>query len=203
MAEILMKRCRVLLPVFAVVLGLALAACQKAETPAAPPGVTTKTPPPAPPPPVAPDTPLGKLVKVERTEHTLVHVLSLTRSGVNGWSDKDQKAGKGKTFLVLHFEGKPAKPLPEMELPTMYPIDFRETSSAVIMALVYDAPWLTDLAGKKYKNGLPVMKKDTRQIAYEIPADAQGLVWHAAKQEFQLEPYPTVIAPSAAAPPQK
>jgi hypothetical protein len=196
-----MKRCRVL-PVFTIVLGLALAACQKAETPAAPPSAATEAPAP-PPPPLAPDTILGKLVKVERTDHTLVHVLSLTRTGVSGWSDKDQKAGKGKTFLVLHFEGKPAKPLPEMELPTMFPIDFRQTSSAVIMAMVYDAPWLTDLAGKKYKNGLPVMKKDTRQIAYEIPADAQGLVWHAAKQEFQLEPYPGVIAPTATAAPPK
>ena len=192
-----------------------LAGCQKSESP--PPAAGTQPKPAVPPPPPpAPETTLGKLVKVERSDHTLVHVLSLTRTGPimtvpgflehmlsfestgpSGWSDKDEKAGKGKMFVALHFEGKPRKPLPAMELPTMFPILFRETSSAIIMATVYDGTWLTDSAGKKYKNGLPVMKKDTRQLAYEIPADTQGLVWHAGKQHFQLEPHPLEVAEAA------
>lgn len=145
---------------------LTLSACQKSEPPASQP-VAAPAPPPPPPPP---ETSQGTLVKVERSEKTMARVgyLTLAARGGVAYEDQEQKAGKGKTFLVLHFEGKP-KP-------------------------GRHKTWLTDAAGKKYSEGMwyaPKKVKDQpekAQVSYEVPAEATGLVWHDGKQPYQLEP---------------
>lgn len=145
---------------------LMLSACQKSDPPAFQPAVTPAPPPPPPP----PETSQGTLVKVERADQTMVRVAYLTlaaRGGI-GYDTQEQKAGKGKSFVVLHFEGKPKPGEPKT--------------------------WLTDGAGKKYSEGMwyaPKKVKDqkeTAQVSYEIPAEAAGLVWHDGKQSYKLEP---------------
>ena len=153
---------------------LVLASCQKSEPPA-PQATATPAPPPPPPPP--PETSLGTLVKVERADKTMVRVatLNLMARGGIAFEDQEQKAGTGKTFLVLHFEGK-SKP-----------------GGA--------KTWLTDATGKKYSEGFlftPKKEKDQKdmaQVSYEIPVDATGLVWHDGKQAYKLEPAVVAIPP--------
>lgn len=143
-----------------------LAGCQKSDQPVPQSAATPALPPPPPP----PETSLGTLVKVERSDKTMVRVgyLTLAARGGIAYEDREEKAGKGKTFVVLHFEGKP-KP--------------GRTKA-----------WLTDAAGKKYSEGMwyaPKKEKEQKekaQISYEIPADAAGLVWHDGKQPYKLEP---------------
>ena len=152
---------------------LAVAGCQKSEAPA-PQSVSTPAPPPPPPPP---ETSQGKLMKVERADKTVVQVatLNLTVRGGVAFETQEQKAGKGKTFVILRFEGK-SKP----------------GRSKV---------WLADAAGKKYTEGFwyaPKKEKDQKdmaQVSYEIPADATGLVWHDGKQAYKLEPIVVAIPP--------
>lgn len=151
----------VLLP---LVFGLLLSGCQKSPPPAP---ETAAKPAPPPPPPPPPETSAGKLVKVERAAQTMVHVhvYALTTEGIKHESRTEmKKAGKGKTFLILHFEGKPKREEPKL--------------------------WLTDPAGKKYTEWYGYWKKrDQGQAAFEIPADGKDFVFHDGKQKsYRLEP---------------
>jgi hypothetical protein len=92
----------------------------------------------------------------------MVRVGYLTTSGI-AFDNQQETAGKGKTFVILHFEGKP-KPGSSKR-------------------------WLADGAGKKYTEGMWYSpKKQQAQVSYEVPADATGLVWHDGKQAYKLEP---------------
>lgn len=148
---------------------LAVSGCQKSDQ-AAPQPAATAAPPPPPPPP--PETSQGTLVKVERADKTMVRVVYLTTAGL-AQDTQEEKAGKGKTFVVLHFEGK--------------------GKSA--------KTWLTDGTGKKYTEGMWYApkrvkgQKEKAQVSYEIPADATGLVWHDAKQPYKLEPVVVALPP--------
>ena len=142
--------------------------CNKSESPAPQATKQAESPPPPPPPP---DTSEGKLVSVDRAQKVKARVVYLTTSGLA--SDvQDETAKKGKTFLVLHFEGKGKKNPPE--------------------------PWLTDTTGKKYTEGFGYSPgKDKWQIAYEVPEGETGFVWHDGKlAAYQLEP--TIVAVATA-----
>ncbi|MGH9863100.1 MAG: hypothetical protein ACRD35_06720 [Candidatus Acidiferrales bacterium] len=147
---------------------LLLAGCSTGQAP--PPRASApaaKPVPPPPPPPPPPKTSLGKLVKVERSPKAKAQVLSLNAPG--GIADVEESAGKGKVFLVLHFEGEPSE---EAE----------------------DNPqWLSDAAGKKYDEPFAFGKSGWSELAYEIPADATGLIWHDGKKAYELEPHPKLL----------
>jgi hypothetical protein len=137
--------------------------CTKSPSPPPQTGQQVNAPSPPPPPPAPPDTSAGKLVGVDRAQKVKARVVYLTTSGMS--SDVQTKtARKGKTFLVLHFEGKGKKNPPE--------------------------PWLTDALGQKYTEGYgyaPI--KDKWQIVYEVPERATGFMWHDGKiVAYQLEP---------------
>jgi len=153
---------------------LMLVGCQKAEPPAPQAAATPAAPPPPAPPP---ETSQGTLMKVERADKTMVQVatLNLRARGGIAFENQEQKAAKGKTFVILHFEGK-AKP-------------------------GQAKTWLADAAGKKYTEGFWYApkkekdQKDTAQVSYEIPADSTGLVWHDNKQPYKLEPIVVAVPP--------
>lgn len=178
-------------------LGLALlfAACQKAETPAPAPVTAAKPAPPPPPPP--PDTLLGKLTAVEHSETAQVQPLCMSIGLDSGAGSqvsckpRAEKARQGKTFLVLRFEGKPPKPMPKL-------VPYRSVTSSGAAVRFEERAWLTDVAGKKYPYGVLVESDKGRQLAYEVPLEATGFVWHADKQHFQLEPHPVAIVEAAA-----
>ncbi len=178
-----------------LVLAVCFGGCQKAEAPA-PPASAVKAPPPPPPPPPPPDTLLGKLTVVERSAETQVQPLCLSIPlGGGGGSQtsckpRAEKARKGKTFVVLHFEGTPPKPLPRL-------VAYRSVTSSGASVQFEERAWLTDAAGKKYPYGVFVKNDKGRQLSYEVPLDAAGLVWHADKQHFQLEPHPAAVAEAA------
>jgi len=157
-----MVKRHVLVLLLAVLVLLFTQGCQKSEPPA--PAVAAKPAPPPPPPP-PPDTSRGKLVRVERADRTTVWVsyLSLRARGGVATEPAEKKAGKGKTFVILHFEGKSSG----------------QRSRA----------WLTDGADKRFAEGYEYSaQKESRQIAYEVPAEATGLVWHDADKAYRLEP---------------
>ncbi|MGH9602959.1 MAG: hypothetical protein ACRD24_11290 [Terriglobales bacterium] len=114
---------------------------------------------------------------MERSDKTMVRVAYLTlaaRGGI-GYETQEQNAGKGKTFVVLHFEGKPK------------PGEHKT--------------WLTDGTGKKYPEGMWYApkkvkeQKEQAQVSYEVPAAATGLVWHDGKQPYKLEPVVVALQP--------
>lgn len=160
----------VLMVLIPLLVGLMLTACQKTETPV----VQQAKPAPPPPPPPPPETSQGKLVRVDRAEKIMVHVLYLTTEGLRA-DERWEKAGKDKAFLILHFEGKSKVAEPKL--------------------------WLTDTAGKKYDDWYGYSKKKGEsQIAFRIPADAKELVWHDGKKKsYRLEPVPVEIAEPAQA----
>ncbi len=151
---------------------LVLSACQKSDQPAPPPTATPASTPPPPPPP--PETSQGTLVKVERAGKTMVRVGYLTTSGI-AYDTQQETAAKDKTFVILHFEGKP-----------------RRGGART---------WLTDGAGKKYWEGMWYASKKVKdqkekaQVSYEVPSDATGLVWHDGKQPYKLEPVVAALQP--------
>ncbi len=173
-----------------VTLALWMAGCKKNEAPsaetAAPPEAAKPAPPPAPPPP-PPSTAFGELARVERSEKTKAEAMSLS-----GAFEVEEKASKGKTFVVLQFEGKAKRDFADEVFP------FSSVTNSQRMLRLDENSWLTDAAGKKYKSGL-LKIKGKRQLAFEVPADANGLVWHYGKKQYQLEPHPVEITESASA----
>ena len=139
---------------------------------------------------------MGKLVKSELAPKTKVRIQYLTTSGLKSGVET-QKAGKGKVYVVLHFEGK--KP------------EAKKKESGGLVALQAGADgkleakdnsetgepklWLTDAAGKKYTEWSSFWEKEQGTIAFEVPEGATGLVFHDGDQHE----YP--IKPEAAAPP--
>lgn len=166
-----LRRTGVILGMIFLSIVIVLSGCQKSETPPQTAAQPAKPVPPPPPPP-PPDTSQGKLVSVERSDKTMTHVIYLTTSGVAS-EERLEKAGKGKTFVILHFEGKGRPGEPKL--------------------------WLTDASGKKYSEGYGYSKKrGIGQIAYEVPADTTGLVWHDGKQAYKLEPVIVAVEPTSA-----
>jgi hypothetical protein len=156
----------------------------RAETAAKAKPAATPTPTPAP-----PATTLGTLVKVERSDKTLIQGMSLS-----GSIEKEIKAETGMTFVVLRFEGKGRA--------------HRERESGFVgmgetrpMAKADSGSWLTDAADKKYTPALLTTKEDSCQVSFEIPMNAAGLVWHDGKRKsYQLEPHPMEIIEAPASP---
>lgn len=145
---------------------MVLGGCEKASPP--PPQPVVAKPLPPPPPPPAPETSQGKLVRVSRsdvTEGTLVNMAT----GVS--RPTPVPAPKGRTFLVLQFEGK---------------------ASGGFKA--FTASWVTDATGKKFRNVHATSSDERREIHFGIPVKAADLVWHDGKKAYKLEPHPVEIA---------
>jgi hypothetical protein len=183
---------------------LILAGCTKEQPPASAPAATPAKP-AEPPPPPPPETSLGTLVKVEKAEKTSLQVLCQggdefhAKPGTEVFSivdrnicNSDDKARAGKVFLILSFEGK-AKRRGDGEVTT-----FRSVTPGEHLARMEERSWLEDAAGTKYRNALLVVKKDAKQVAFEVPADGTGWVWHDGKAAaYKLEPHPVAVAPAA------
>ena len=156
-----------------------------AKTPPTP--VVAPTPPQPPPPPPPPETSQGTLVSVERTNKVMAKIVYLTISGLS--SDiEEQKAEKGKSFIVLHFEkrasGQPKENSGVIELNASGSSGRLESKGGKQKHEM----WLTDSEDKKYMDAVGMKKKDKSHLAYEIPKAASGLVWHDGDQAYQLEP---------------
>jgi len=177
----------------------ALLSCQKAEAPASSPVAAAPATPAAPPtPPPPPQTSVGKLVSVETAQKVKVRVQYLTLNGLKSGTD-DKKAGKGKTFVVLHFEGKPPAPKKkESGLVTLSSggsdgrLQAKDNSAAGEPNL-----WLTDATGAKYSDWSSFWEKDTGTIAFEVPEGVEGLVLHDGNDHaYPIKP----VAATAPAP---
>lgn len=172
-----------------------LISCQK-EKPAAAPEAATKAvpaaPPAPPPPPPAPETSLGKLVRIDRSQKTAIEAM-----GLGGAHQSEIQAEKGKTFVVLQFEGKGRAHAGQL-------FGFVGMGEDRPMSKTDERSWLTDAQGKKYTPALLVVKKQGCQLSFEAPTGATGLVWHDGKtKSYQLEPQPIEVqepAATAAAP---
>lgn len=160
-------------PWLALLVFSGLASCQKQETPA--PSAVVAVP-AAPPPP--PQTSLGKLVRVETSPKVKVRVQYLTINGLKSGTD-DKEAGKGKTFVVLHFEGKPPEPkkkesgLVTLESGSDGRLEAKDNSATGVPNL-----WLTDKDGAKYSDWSSFWEKEKGAIAFEVPEGVTGLVFH-------------------------
>lgn len=104
----------------------------------------------------------GFLVDVERKRSVQYQVLYLTTSGV-GSEDRTLTAGSGMTLLVLHFHG-----------------DEREVPEGQF--------WLGDSSGNRHMHKTIINADGGRQVVYEVPVAATGLVWHDGSQIYELEP---------------
>jgi hypothetical protein len=146
---------------------------------------------------------LGELVKVEKLEKVALQAFCQDNDVFHGKAgleifalssdnicNVEDKARAGKVFLVLRFEGK-AKRRGDGEVTTM-----RSVTAGEYLARMEDRSWLEDAAGNKYKNALLVVKKDFKNVLFEVPADQSGWVWHDAKEAFKLEPHPVALAPA-------
>lgn len=163
-----------------------LVGCQQSPAPATQTQTAAAPPPPPPPPP--PETSQGTLVRVERSEKVMANIMYLTTSGVRSGVE-EQKAAKGKTFVVLHFEKKPGavaaapKKSGLVELSSSGAGGRLESKGGKSKEM-----WLTDASGKKYSEGIGVSKKDKAHLAYLVPAECSGLIWHDGDNAYELEP---------------
>lgn len=180
--------------------------CSKDSTSPPSAAVQPAKPAPPPPPPPPPATSLGELVKVEKLETAKLQAICQggnvfqAKAGVEVFaivSDNvcgvEEKARDGKTFLALRFEGK-AKRSGDGEVTT-----FRSVTAREYLARMEDRSWLEDAAGNKYKNALLVVRKDAKDVLFEVPADQKGWVWHDGKETYKLEPHPVAVTPAAPA----
>jgi hypothetical protein len=188
-----------------LVFGLFFTGCKKSENPS--PQTTAKSeaakPAPIPPPP-PPPTPLGELVSVERSTQTSIEVMCpggkesmlaanrgtevFALSSMSTLCGIQEKAGAGKTFVVLKFGGKAKRNFND----EMF--RFASVTDGKFLARIEGKSWLSDGTGKKYKDGLLKILKGDRLLSFEVPADAAGLIWHYGKNQYQLEPHPVEIA---------
>ncbi len=201
-AENLRKSIQIVLPMTMCIL---IMACNKEEPrgsgSATPVPSTTQTIPaplPQPTPPLM--TSLGTLVRTIRAEQIDVQVLCVNggiiqassgtevyQAAANVCSSKE-RAGKGKTYIVLQFESQATRKLAK---------DFGKfvgTSRSGSLARVDGESWLSDVKGKKYKTGFAVVRKSTRQVAFEVPMEATDFVWHDKAQTYPLALDTTGIA---------
>jgi len=192
----------------ALVFSLTFSGCKQESS--APPSAASvpKPAPQPPPPPPPPPTSLGDLVKVEKTESAGIQAICQdgntfhAKSGTEVFSivsdnicNGDEKARAGKVFLVLRFEGK-SKRGGDGEVTT-----FRSVTAKEYLARMEDRSWLEDSGGNKYKNALLVVKKDFKNVLFEVPADQSGWIWHDGKETYKLEPHPVALAPAESATP--
>lgn len=205
--------------------------CNKKDE--APPPAAKPAPPPPPPPP-PPDTSLGKLTRVERTAEIDIQVLCENSRGLSfiasgpvdptlgkkgqfkakpgqevftsGFdtmcpATEKETAAAPSTLLVLHFEGDPQRTQRGEVVPWVV------APQSHYLTRADDKSWLTDAASKQYKKPFFLSTKAKRYLAFVIPADAAGLIWHDGKKlAFNLEPAVTAVAepaPAAAEPPKK
>jgi len=167
-------------------LSVLVAGCQKMDAPTESAAQPAAAPaPPSPPPP--PQTSFGRLVKVERAEKTPVEAMTL-----NGIRKSEGRASKGKTFLILSFEGKSCRAGDEL-------IAMVSVGADGVMARTDERSWVTDSLNKKHSPGIPVAAKNACQLAFEIPTEASELIWHDGKKKaYSLEPYPVELPAPAA-----
>lgn len=190
-----------------LVFGLFFTGCKKSETLS--PQTTTKPeaakPAPAPiPPPPPPPTPLGDLVSVERSAKTSIEVMCpggkggilegnrgtevFALSSMGTVCGVQEKAGTGKTFVILKFGGKAKRDFND----EMF--RFASVTDGKYLARIDGKSWLSDGTEKKFKDGLLKILQGDRLLSFEVPADAAGLIWHYGKNQYQLEPHPVEMA---------
>ncbi len=85
------------------------------------------------------------------------------------------KARNGHDYIVLRFEGEAKRKLVK-EFGK-----FVATRGAGYLARVDEESWLTDADGKKYAPAHAKSIKPPRQLAFEVPESATGLVFHDGK----------------------
>lgn len=164
-------------------------------------GTTAQRTAAAPAPPRAPETSLGKLMKASRADSTGIQVLCAIHGGrfkANPGTEaftagvdtmcantETEAAGEGKKLVVLEFEGNAQRDLGgDLVMWVAAP-------QSHYLARVDDKSWLTDGAGNEYRKPLVVVTKEKRQLAFLIPAEATGLVWHDGHERvYTLEPHP-------------
>lgn len=190
-----------------LVFGLVFTSCKKSGTPS--PQTTVKpeaakpVPTPIPPPP-PPPTPLGELVSVERSAKTSIEVMCPGGKGgilegkrgtavfaipsMSTLCGVQEKAGAGKTFVVLKFGGKAKRNFND----EMF--RFASVTDGKYLARIDEKSWLSDGTGKKFKDGLLKILQGDRLLSFEVPADTAGLIWHYGKNQYQLEPHPVEMA---------
>jgi len=97
-----------------------------------------------------------------------------------------EKASAGKTFVVLSFEGETKRDL-DGELGK-----FAAVTTGNFLARIDEQSTLEDGAGQKLGPALLKANKG-RQLIFEVPVNAAGLVWSNGKQRVQLEPHPVLL----------
>ena len=103
-----------------------------------------------------------------------------------------------KAFVILSFEGARSRGVNEAGEMSEF-MNFSAVSASNLLARVEGQSWLGDSAGRKYSRPGVVAGKDRTQLAFEVPADATGLVWHdGKKRSFELEPHPRETVDPAA-----
>jgi len=128
-------------------------------------------------------------VKIERSNKAAIEAMSL-----HGMVASDLDAGKGRTFVVLRFEGKGRAQDDELA-------DLVAVEPDNVMSRADTRSWLTDAQGKKYTPGLLARNKRGCQLSFATRNGATGLVWHDGKQKsYQLEPQLVEIRDQAGAP---
>jgi len=71
----------------------------------------------------------------------------------------------------------------------------RSVTAREYMARMEERSWLEEPSGRKYRDALLVVKKDAKQVTFEVRADGTGWVWHDGKAAaYQLEPHPVALA---------
>ncbi len=128
---------------------------------------------------VWPRTTFGTLVRAERTPKIPFRVSYLTLSGLRT-SDIEERAEKGREFLVLNFEGERKRA--------------RRDDVTVMKAIgedgrflpVYDSLFVEDSTGKRFNDGILSQEKSKCRLAYKIPVDGTGLVWFDGETRIPL-----------------
>lgn len=162
---------------------------------------------PKPGPPAGVPTEYGRLVRVERRPSTTTRVIVVRPKRLPGVAEPGighneiQKAEEGKEFLILHFSGTS-----KLKLTASGTSDERLLGAMAgelgVASLVRSdsGSTLEDGAGNKFKTAYFSGTHLQRQLAFEIPLGASGLMWTDGKASFQLEPKVLRVETPEAAP---
>jgi hypothetical protein len=111
--------------------------------------------------------------------------------------EREGAARTGSRYVILRFEGKQARSLNQAGEMSDFML-FEPRSASDTVARVEGRSWITDASGGKYEKPAVVAKEGSATLAFELPADAAGLVWHDGEKSYQLEPHPAEVTATAA-----